>query len=197
MLTAFDLHWLRYSAIVTDDHRYIGETGRKLNARLTEQKRATRNSDINNHIAEDGCSYKRIIESTGTLLTVLATVRTSQPLENRQTLTLNTTVTNNTRLETEKMTNHCLRPITVYELYTSLATNNITAELTNQFQEPETQDHRETSFLLLLWWSPLRFWKRRTICTWSHLITLDKVLNQSKPFTESLTGLFNKTSCEL
>lgn len=72
MLMAFDLHWLRYSAIVTDDHIYIGETGRKLNARLMEQKRATRNSDINNHIAEDGCSYKRIIESTGTLLTSIS-----------------------------------------------------------------------------------------------------------------------------
>ena len=31
---------------------YIGETGRILNVRLTEHKRATRNGDINNHIAE-------------------------------------------------------------------------------------------------------------------------------------------------
>ena len=31
---------------------YIGETGRNLNVRLTEHKRATRNGDINNHIAE-------------------------------------------------------------------------------------------------------------------------------------------------
>ena len=31
---------------------YIGETGRNLNVRLTENKRATRNGDINNHIAE-------------------------------------------------------------------------------------------------------------------------------------------------
>ena len=30
---------------------YIGETGRNLNTRLTEQKRATRNGDANNHIA--------------------------------------------------------------------------------------------------------------------------------------------------
>ena len=30
---------------------YIGETGRNLNVRLTEHKRATRNGDINNHIA--------------------------------------------------------------------------------------------------------------------------------------------------
>ena len=31
---------------------YIGETGRNLNVRLTEHKRATTNGDINNHIAE-------------------------------------------------------------------------------------------------------------------------------------------------
>ena len=31
---------------------YIGETGRNLNVRLTEHKRATKNCDINNHIAE-------------------------------------------------------------------------------------------------------------------------------------------------
>ena len=30
---------------------YIGETGRNLNTRLTEHKRATRNGDVNNHIA--------------------------------------------------------------------------------------------------------------------------------------------------
>ena len=31
---------------------YIGETGRNLKTRLTEHKRATRNGDVNNHIAE-------------------------------------------------------------------------------------------------------------------------------------------------
>ena len=31
---------------------YTGETGRNLNTRLTEHKRATRNGDVNNHIAE-------------------------------------------------------------------------------------------------------------------------------------------------
>ena len=31
---------------------YIGETSRNLNVRLIEHKRATRNGDINNHIAE-------------------------------------------------------------------------------------------------------------------------------------------------
>ena len=31
---------------------YIGEIGRNLSTRLTEHKRATRNSDVNNHIAE-------------------------------------------------------------------------------------------------------------------------------------------------
>ena len=30
---------------------YIGETGRNLNTRLTGHKRATRNGDVNNHIA--------------------------------------------------------------------------------------------------------------------------------------------------
>jgi len=30
---------------------YIGETGRNLNTRLTEHKRATKNGDANNHIA--------------------------------------------------------------------------------------------------------------------------------------------------
>ena len=31
---------------------YIGETGRNLNTRLTEHKRATRNGDLSNNIAE-------------------------------------------------------------------------------------------------------------------------------------------------
>ena len=31
---------------------YIGETGRNLSVQLTEHKQATRNGDINNHIAE-------------------------------------------------------------------------------------------------------------------------------------------------
>ena len=31
---------------------YIGETGRNLSTRLTEHKRATRNGDVNSHIAE-------------------------------------------------------------------------------------------------------------------------------------------------
>ena len=31
---------------------YIGETGRDLSTQLTEHKRATRNGDVNNHIAE-------------------------------------------------------------------------------------------------------------------------------------------------
>ena len=31
---------------------YYGETGRNLSTRLTEHKRATRNGDVNNHIAE-------------------------------------------------------------------------------------------------------------------------------------------------
>ena len=31
---------------------YIGKTGRNLSTRLTEHKRATRNGNVNNHIAE-------------------------------------------------------------------------------------------------------------------------------------------------
>ena len=50
---------------------YIDETGRNLNVRLTEHRRATRNGDINNHIAE------QTTESTGTLLNALPTVRTT------------------------------------------------------------------------------------------------------------------------
>ena len=54
---------------------YIGETGRNLNVRLTEHKRATRNGDINNHIAEH--HLKTNTESTGNLLNALPTVRTT------------------------------------------------------------------------------------------------------------------------
>ena len=48
---------------------YIGETGRNLSPRLTEHKRATRNGDVNNHIAEhhlqtkhQPAPYKRLID---------------------------------------------------------------------------------------------------------------------------------------
>ena len=47
---------------------YIGETGRNLNTGLTEHKRATRNGDLNNNIAEH--IYKLITQLTGTLLNV-------------------------------------------------------------------------------------------------------------------------------
>ena len=40
---------------------YIGETGRKLGTRLTEHKRATRNGDVNNHIAEHHLKRKHQI----------------------------------------------------------------------------------------------------------------------------------------
>ena len=36
---------------------YIGETGRNLNVRLNEHKRATRNGDINNHITSQSQSH--------------------------------------------------------------------------------------------------------------------------------------------
>jgi len=55
---------------------YIGETGRNLNVRLTEHKRATRNGDINNHITEHHLK-PLTTESTGTLLNAFPTVRTT------------------------------------------------------------------------------------------------------------------------
>ena len=39
---------------------YIGETGRNLSTRLTEHKRATRNGDVNNHIAEHHLKTKHV-----------------------------------------------------------------------------------------------------------------------------------------
>ena len=44
---------------------YIRETGRRLNTRLTERKRATRNGDANNHIA---VHHRLTTTLTGTLL---------------------------------------------------------------------------------------------------------------------------------
>ena len=44
---------------------YIGETGRNLSTRLTDHKRATRNDDVNNHVAEHHLQAKHQI--TGTL----------------------------------------------------------------------------------------------------------------------------------
>ena len=41
---------------------YIGETGRNLSMRLTEHKRATRNGDVNNHIAEHHLQTKHRID---------------------------------------------------------------------------------------------------------------------------------------
>ena len=41
---------------------YIGETGRNLSTRLTESKRATKNGDVNNHIAEHHLKTKRPID---------------------------------------------------------------------------------------------------------------------------------------
>ena len=41
---------------------YIGETGRNLSTQLTEHKRATRNGDVNNHIAEHHLKTKHQID---------------------------------------------------------------------------------------------------------------------------------------
>ena len=41
---------------------YISETGRNLNTRLTEHKRATRNGDVNNHIVEHHLQTKHQID---------------------------------------------------------------------------------------------------------------------------------------
>ena len=41
---------------------YIGETGRNLSTRLTEHKLATRNGDVNNHIAEHHLQTKHQID---------------------------------------------------------------------------------------------------------------------------------------
>ena len=41
---------------------YIGETGRNLSTRLTEHKKATRNGDVNNHIAEHHLQTKHQID---------------------------------------------------------------------------------------------------------------------------------------
>ena len=41
---------------------YIGETGRNLSTRLTERKRATRNGDVNNHIADHHLQTKHQID---------------------------------------------------------------------------------------------------------------------------------------
>ena len=56
---------------------YIGETGRNLNTRLTEHKRATRNGDLNNNIAEHHLQTNHVTESTGTLLNAWSTVLTT------------------------------------------------------------------------------------------------------------------------
>ena len=41
---------------------YIGETGKNLSTRLTEHKRATRNGDVNKHIAEHHLKTKHQID---------------------------------------------------------------------------------------------------------------------------------------
>ena len=53
---------------------YIGETGRNLSMRLTEEKRATRNGDDNNHIAEHHLQTKHQIDwDSETCITIIQT----------------------------------------------------------------------------------------------------------------------------
>ena len=54
---------------------YIGETGRNLSTRLTEHKRATRNGDVNNHIADHHLQTKHQIDcDTATCITYSQTI---------------------------------------------------------------------------------------------------------------------------
>ena len=56
---------------------FIGETGRNLNVRLAEHKRATRNGDINNHIAEHHLKTNHRIDWMNALPTVRTTINES------------------------------------------------------------------------------------------------------------------------
>ena len=47
---------------------YIGETGGNFSTRLTEHKRATRNDDVNNHIAEHHLQAKHQIDWDSVLI---------------------------------------------------------------------------------------------------------------------------------
>ena len=55
---------------------YIGETGRNRSTRLTAHKRATRNGDVNNHIAEHHLRGRNI-KSAGTLRHVFRILQTT------------------------------------------------------------------------------------------------------------------------
>ena len=57
---------------------YNGETGRNLSTRLTEHKRATRNGDVNNHIAEHHLKTKHQIDwDSATCITYSSDLSTS------------------------------------------------------------------------------------------------------------------------
>ena len=60
----------------------IGETGRNLSTRLTEHKRATKNGDVNNHIAEHHLQAKKKIVLPVLQTTIRGTQReySSKPL---------------------------------------------------------------------------------------------------------------------
>ena len=61
---------------------YIGETSRNLSTRLTEHKRATRNGDVNNHIAEHHLKTKHQIDwDSATCITYSTDYYQRLPLE--------------------------------------------------------------------------------------------------------------------
>ena len=74
--TQTDQQLTRSNACCDCQAAYNGETGRNLSTRQTEHKRATRNSDVNNHIAEHHLQTK-LINSTGTLRHVLRILQTT------------------------------------------------------------------------------------------------------------------------
>ena len=74
---------------------YIGETGRNLSTRLTEHKRATRNGDVNNHIAEHHLKMKHQIDWDSAICITYSTDYYQRlTLESGFTTKLRTNVTN-------------------------------------------------------------------------------------------------------
>ena len=123
-----------------------------LKTRLTKHKRATRNGDVNNHIAEhhrltnhtiDWDSAQCVTYSTNyfqrlTLESWFTNLEQTPQQKSTTTSTLQTTYLrhqHNQRTEQNDLTLPTDRnwPITTDKRYLSLTANNITAKLTNQF----------------------------------------------------------------